>query len=108
MSFHEHNSLLDHKVEEELSESERRAAWAEYKAEVIRPVILYGARSERSDAANVNATLSLLFSVSHRGQPARLEPERGHPGHQNGRAARCRSPFSQMSPRASVGITSYI
>lgn len=34
VSFHEHESLLDHKVEEELSESERRAAWAEYKAEV--------------------------------------------------------------------------
>lgn len=37
MSFHEHESLLDHKVEEELSESERKAAWAEYKAEVIPP-----------------------------------------------------------------------
>lgn len=36
VSFHEHESLLDHKVEEELSESERKAAWAEYKAEVIR------------------------------------------------------------------------
>lgn len=36
VSFHEHESLLDHKVEEELSESERRAAWAEYEAEVIR------------------------------------------------------------------------
>eukprot|EP00066_Takifugu_rubripes_P020535 XP_011609801.1 PREDICTED: transcriptional regulator ATRX-like isoform X2 [Takifugu rubripes] len=33
VSFHEHDSLLDHKVEEELSESERKAAWAEYKAE---------------------------------------------------------------------------
>lgn len=38
VSFHEHESLLDHKVEEELSESERKAAWAEYKAEVIRHV----------------------------------------------------------------------
>lgn len=37
VSFHEHESLLDHKVEEELSESERKAAWAEYKAEVIPP-----------------------------------------------------------------------
>ncbi|XP_041656865.1 transcriptional regulator ATRX-like isoform X2 [Cheilinus undulatus] len=33
VSFHEHESLLDHKQEEELSEAERRAAWAEYEAE---------------------------------------------------------------------------
>lgn len=34
VSFHEHESLLDHKQEEELSEAERKDAWAEYKAEV--------------------------------------------------------------------------
>ena len=34
VSFHEHESLLDHKQEEELSEAERKAAWAEYQAEV--------------------------------------------------------------------------
>lgn len=33
VSFHEHESLLDHKEEEELSEAERKAAWAEYEAE---------------------------------------------------------------------------
>lgn len=33
VSFHEHESLLDHKQEEELSEAERKAAWAEYEAE---------------------------------------------------------------------------
>ncbi|XP_037603550.1 transcriptional regulator ATRX-like [Sebastes umbrosus] len=33
VSFHEHESLLDHKQEEELSEAERKDAWAEYKAE---------------------------------------------------------------------------
>ncbi|XP_076024816.1 ATRX chromatin remodeler, like [Genypterus blacodes] len=31
--FHEHESLLDHKQEEELSDAERKAAWAEYEAE---------------------------------------------------------------------------
>ncbi|XP_029924260.1 transcriptional regulator ATRX-like isoform X2 [Myripristis murdjan] len=31
--YHEHESLLDHKEEEELSEAERKAAWAEYEAE---------------------------------------------------------------------------
>lgn len=34
VSYHEHESLLDHKEEEELSEAERRAAWAEFEAEV--------------------------------------------------------------------------
>ncbi|CAK6953614.1 transcriptional regulator ATRX-like [Scomber scombrus] len=33
VSCHEHESLLDHKEEEELSEAERKAAWAEYEAE---------------------------------------------------------------------------
>ncbi|XP_067463826.1 transcriptional regulator ATRX-like [Thunnus thynnus] len=33
VSCHEHESLLDHKQEEELSEAERKAAWAEYEAE---------------------------------------------------------------------------
>ncbi|KAM9846394.1 transcriptional regulator ATRX-like [Aulostomus maculatus] len=31
--YHEHESLLDHKEEEELTEAERKAAWAEYQAE---------------------------------------------------------------------------
>lgn len=34
VSFHEHESLLDHKQEEELSEAERKAAWVEFEAEV--------------------------------------------------------------------------
>ncbi|XP_016331710.1 transcriptional regulator ATRX-like [Sinocyclocheilus anshuiensis] len=33
VSYHEHNSLLGHREEEELSEEERRAAWDEYRAE---------------------------------------------------------------------------
>ncbi|KAI4871343.1 hypothetical protein NFI96_026868 [Prochilodus magdalenae] len=33
VSFHEHDSLLDHRKEEELSVEERRAAWEEYQAE---------------------------------------------------------------------------
>ncbi|CAJ1058042.1 transcriptional regulator ATRX isoform X1 [Xyrichtys novacula] len=31
--YHEHDSLLDHKEEEALSEEDRKAAWAEYEAE---------------------------------------------------------------------------
>ncbi|KAK5859198.1 hypothetical protein PBY51_003282 [Eleginops maclovinus] len=37
VSFHEHESLLDHKQEEELSEAERKDAWAEYEAESSTP-----------------------------------------------------------------------
>ncbi|XP_068600128.1 ATRX chromatin remodeler, like [Brachionichthys hirsutus] len=33
VSFHEHESLLDHKQEEELSEAERKDAWDEFEAE---------------------------------------------------------------------------
>ena len=33
--YHEHESLLDHKEEEELSEADRKAAWDEYEAEVL-------------------------------------------------------------------------
>lgn len=35
VSFHEHESLLDHKEDEELSEAERKAAWDEYEAESL-------------------------------------------------------------------------
>uniref|UniRef100_A0A8C4IIG3 DNA helicase n=1 Tax=Dicentrarchus labrax TaxID=13489 RepID=A0A8C4IIG3_DICLA len=40
VSFHEHESLLDHKQEEELSEAERKDAWAEYEAEVKKLLLV--------------------------------------------------------------------
>ena len=33
MGYHEHDSLLDHKESEALSEEDRKAAWTEYEAE---------------------------------------------------------------------------
>uniref|UniRef100_A0A671M5L6 DNA helicase n=1 Tax=Sinocyclocheilus anshuiensis TaxID=1608454 RepID=A0A671M5L6_9TELE len=36
VGYHEHDSLLDHKEEEALSEEDRKAAWAEYEAEKKR------------------------------------------------------------------------
>lgn len=36
LKYHEHDSLLENKVDEGLSEEERRLAWAEYQAEQKR------------------------------------------------------------------------
>ncbi len=46
VGYHEHDSLLDHKEEEALSEEDRKAAWAEYEAEKkvcnhTSPLLLY-------------------------------------------------------------------
>lgn len=38
VSYHEHDTLLDHKADEELSEAERKSAWAEYDRE-RKPVV---------------------------------------------------------------------
>lgn len=45
VSYHEHETLLDHKADEELSEAERKAAWDEYEAEVHRADILLTLRT---------------------------------------------------------------
>nr|XP_039263032.1 transcriptional regulator ATRX homolog [Styela clava] len=38
VTYHDHDSLLDHQVSEELTEAERRAAWEEYDNEQQKPV----------------------------------------------------------------------
>lgn len=56
VSFHEHESLLDHKEEEELSEAERKAAWAEYEAE---------SKPAAAAPAPVNPIQTMLQSMSN-------------------------------------------
>lgn len=58
VSFHEHESLLDHKEEEELSEAERKAAWAEYEAEVKL------SRVERDLVVEVTRASALYFYIN--------------------------------------------
>ncbi|XP_072302525.1 transcriptional regulator ATRX-like [Eucyclogobius newberryi] len=78
VSFHEHESLLDHKEEEELSEAERKAAWAEYEAEskpVAEPAntiqnVLQGVSNEKlldllnKSRANVSTAFMQLQKMS--------------------------------------------
>ncbi|KAM8835846.1 transcriptional regulator ATRX-like isoform 2-T2 [Synchiropus picturatus] len=63
VSYHEHESLLDHKEDEELSESERKAAWAEYQAENTKrtaPVVA----SQSSLDEKSNEELLILLNKS--------------------------------------------
>uniref|UniRef100_A0A671M5Q3 DNA helicase n=1 Tax=Sinocyclocheilus anshuiensis TaxID=1608454 RepID=A0A671M5Q3_9TELE len=65
VGYHEHDSLLDHKEEEALSEEDRKAAWAEYEAEKkvcshTSPLLLYTC----NDKKNIRFVSSrLVFSV---------------------------------------------
>ncbi|KAM6970657.1 transcriptional regulator ATRX-like [Aplochiton taeniatus] len=77
--YHEHESLLDHKEEEELSEADRKAAWAEYEAEgaflkeqlnssvLVTPRLLNTYHSITQSALNkkTNQQLKALSSESH-------------------------------------------
>ena len=58
MSYHEHDSLLENKIDEGLTEEERKAAWEEYNMEK------QGIRRELQMARNSNAgvLLSLNFA----------------------------------------------
>ncbi|XP_058482955.1 transcriptional regulator ATRX-like isoform X2 [Solea solea] len=60
VSFHEHESLLDHKQEEELSEAERKAAWAEYEAESNAPSLLVNSSQDSLDMKTNEQLLELL------------------------------------------------
>uniref|UniRef100_A0A8C4Q5Z1 DNA helicase n=1 Tax=Eptatretus burgeri TaxID=7764 RepID=A0A8C4Q5Z1_EPTBU len=59
VEYHEHDSLLDHKQEEELTEEERKAAWAEYEAEKkVSPFL------KSSHDFSCSSLFFLAFSIS--------------------------------------------
>ncbi|XP_078142676.1 transcriptional regulator ATRX-like isoform X1 [Centroberyx gerrardi] len=62
--YHEHESLLDHKQEEELSEAERKAAWAEYEAEQSNTASLPGQFSQSALNEKTNEQLLNLLNKS--------------------------------------------
>uniref|UniRef100_A0A3P8XFY5 DNA helicase n=1 Tax=Esox lucius TaxID=8010 RepID=A0A3P8XFY5_ESOLU len=52
VGYHEHDSLLDHKEEEALSEEDRKAAWAEYEAEKKVLELINQGRQKVMEATN--------------------------------------------------------
>ncbi|XP_060941507.1 transcriptional regulator ATRX-like isoform X2 [Limanda limanda] len=60
VSYHEHESLLDHKQEEELSEAERKAAWAEYEAESKTPSLPVSSGQDAFEMKTNEELLELL------------------------------------------------
>ncbi|TRZ02070.1 hypothetical protein DNTS_016491, partial [Danionella cerebrum] len=68
VNYHEHNSLLDHREEEELSEEERRAAWDEYRAEKTASVA-------KPSEAGSNQELQASVPKPSAAEPKTVNPE---------------------------------
>ena len=62
ISYHEHDSLLEHVFDEELSEAERKAAWDSYKAEKQAETARYRCL-EHTTVAVATCTCSILCLV---------------------------------------------
>lgn len=56
-SYHEHDSLLENKIGEGLSEEDRQAAWAEYEAEKSRPTFYNAANFSAANFENMTRQL---------------------------------------------------
>ncbi|KAK6297903.1 hypothetical protein J4Q44_G00309580 [Coregonus suidteri] len=71
VGYHEHDSLLDHKEEEALSEEDRKAAWAEYEAEKkgLSMRVNHGAYGGQMDMGGANSyfpfNVAALASMSN-------------------------------------------
>ncbi|KAJ8348213.1 hypothetical protein SKAU_G00268020 [Synaphobranchus kaupii] len=62
VSYHEHDSLLDHKEEEALSEEDRKVAWAEYEAE--KKGLSFPGNQPSHSAASSGVTRKYLTGLS--------------------------------------------
>uniref|UniRef100_A0A671LZ81 DNA helicase n=1 Tax=Sinocyclocheilus anshuiensis TaxID=1608454 RepID=A0A671LZ81_9TELE len=64
VGYHEHDSLLDHKEEEALSEEDRKAAWAEYEAEKKGLSMHFNQPSYSQMAVGAGANSYLPFNMA--------------------------------------------
>lgn len=78
MQYHEHDSLLQNKLEEELTEEERKAAWDEFKADkeglggqchIVSHVILMSVSFNICHLMSVSL-ISVTFSFTFVGVPS--------------------------------------
>ena len=65
VQFHEHDSLLENKLEEELTEDERKAAWEEYEQEKERLCIpqRYHSADDRSTAQRIPTSQNMSDDI---------------------------------------------
>ncbi|KAM3601237.1 uncharacterized protein V6R79_009568 [Siganus canaliculatus] len=96
-SFHEHESLLDHKQEEELSEAERRDAWAEYEAEAIKANALGSLSQISLDKMTNEQLLELLNKSRSNVSVAFLSLQKLRPYSLEDYMARARQQYSDLS-----------
>uniref|UniRef100_A0A9J7YMM8 ATRX chromatin remodeler, like n=1 Tax=Cyprinus carpio carpio TaxID=630221 RepID=A0A9J7YMM8_CYPCA len=80
VSYHEHNSLLGHREEEELSEEERRAAWDEYRAEKKASIQNSNDLIHRNanQAVQALASLNLAYTTKSVPSPASSHVKQGN------------------------------
>lgn len=72
MKYHEHDSLLENKIDEGLSEAERKAAWDQYEAERVGTAKVKAIINAATNVKNENENENDSDSDSE----SDIEPER--------------------------------